>query len=382
LTEYSEIKNKYYWSVKLSSTDFFKIAQMLDSYVEFESKEVNDLFDAASEVGKSFSGSWLGYHSRIYYENFKVPPPGAKFSQEWGLMDSFSMGSIGAWTEFRFDDVVSLIRKKANNPSLEPRHRLAREAEEKFDSAKTSVLSIVHSNNDVEKDKFLSGIIDKIEQAKILDESDFINFCQPKGQMISRDMVAIEKGQLTPPHISVLAEVHSITFPFKACDELRKLIVKLANHIKNIESKVKRDERIGTNIFIGHGRSPDWRELKDFISDRLHLPWDEFNRVPVAGVTNIARLAQMLEQASFAFLVMTAEDEQADGNRHARMNVIHEVGLFQGRLGFERAIVLLEDGCEEFTNVQGLGQIRFPKGKISAIFEDVRAVLEREKIVE
>jgi predicted nucleotide-binding protein len=38
---------------------------------------------------------------------------------------------------------------------------------------------------------------------------------------------------------------------------------------------------------------------------------------------------------------MTAEDEQADGNHHARMNVIHEVGLFQGRLGFERAIVLL-----------------------------------------
>ena len=29
----------------------------------------------------------------------------------------------------------------------------------------------------------------------------------------------------------------------------------------------------------------------------------------------------------------------------ARMNVIHEVGLFQGRLGFERAIVLLEEGC-------------------------------------
>jgi predicted nucleotide-binding protein len=45
----------------------------------------------------------------------------------------------------------------------------------------------------------------------------------------------------------------------------------------------------------------------------------------------------MLDQARFAFLVMTAEDEQADGNHHARMNVIHEVGLFQGRLGFERA---------------------------------------------
>ena len=63
---------------------------------------------------------------------------------------------------------------------------------------------------------------------------------------------------------------------------------------------------------------------------------------------------------------------------HARMNVIHEVGLFQGRLGFERASIMLEDGCEEFSNVQGLGQIRFPKGNIKAAFEEVRAVIERE----
>ena len=46
---------------------------------------------------------------------------------------------------------------------------------------------------------------------------------------------------------------------------------------------------------------------------------------------------------------MTAEDENAEGRMQARMNVIHEVGLFQGRLGFEKAIVILEEGCDEFT---------------------------------
>jgi predicted nucleotide-binding protein len=125
-----------------------------------------------------------------------------------------------------------------------------------------------------------------------------------------------------------------------------------------------------------------WRELKDFIQDRLHLPWDEFNRVPVAGVTNIARLSEMLDAAAIAFLVMTAEDEQVDGKLHARMNVIHEAGLFQGRLGFTRAILLLEEECEEFSNIHGLGQIRFPKGNIKAAFDDVRQVLEREGLVE
>jgi len=114
----------------------------------------------------------------------------------------------------------------------------------------------------------------------------------------------------------------------------------------------------------------------------LNLPWDEFNRVPVAGVTNIARLSEMLDSACIAFLVLTAEDEMADGTVQARMNVIHEAGLFQGRLGFTRAIVVLEEGCEEFSNIEGLGQLRFPKGNITAIFEDVRRVLEREQIID
>jgi len=79
---------------------------------------------------------------------------------------------------------------------------------------------------------------------------------------------------------------------------------------------------------------------------------------------------------------MTGEDEQADGKVQARMNVVHEAGLFQGRLGFTRAILLIEDGCEEFSNIEGLGQIRFTKGNISTAFEEIRQVLEREGVVD
>lgn len=43
--------------------------------------------------------------------------------------------------------------------------------------------------------------------------------------------------------------------------------------------------------------------------------------------------------------------------------------------------VMLEDGCEEFSNIAGLGQIRFPKGNISAAFEEFRATLEREGLI-
>ena len=87
-------------------------------------------------------------------------------------------------------------------------------------------------------------------------------------------------------------------------------------------------------IFIGHGRSLVWRVLKDFIEGTLGLPYEEFNRVSAAGEFIGNRLEEMLDESCMAFLIMTGEDEQADGSLHARENVIHEVGLFQGRLGF------------------------------------------------
>ncbi|ENR0231979.1 nucleotide-binding protein [Enterobacter cloacae complex sp. I7] len=65
----------------------------------------------------------------------------------------------------------------------------------------------------------------------------------------------------------------------------------------------------------------------------------------------------------------------------ARRNVIHEVGLFQGRLGFERAIVLFEEGCEELSNINVLSQMRFPIKNISAILQELREILEHEHLI-
>ena len=137
----------------------------------------------------------------------------------------------------------------------------------------------------------------------------------------------------------------------------------------------------GSSVFCGHGASLIWRELKDFLENRLSLTVDEFNRVPAAGIPTATRLQEMLDGACFALLVFTGEDEQPDGKLRARENVVHEAGLFQGHLGFTKAIILLEEGCGEFSNIHGLGQIRFPKGRISAVFEDIRKVLEREGVI-
>jgi len=141
------------------------------------------------------------------------------------------------------------------------------------------------------------------------------------------------------------------------------------------------ETRQRAKVFIGHGRSSVWKDLKDFLQDRLGLDWEEFNREPAAGFTTIERLEQMLSGADFALLVLTRDDEQADAACYARPNVIHEAGLFQARLGFRRALLLFEEGTKEFSNVAGLTQIRFPAGHIRAVFEDVRHLLEREGLI-
>lgn len=131
-------------------------------------------------------------------------------------------------------------------------------------------------------------------------------------------------------------------------------------------------------VFVGHGGSGLWRDLKDHLQDKHGYDVQAYEIGSRAGHTIRDILEEMLEESSFALLVLTGEDETKDGKLHARQNVVHETGLFQGRLGFSRAIVLLEDGTEEFSNIAGIQQIRFSKGNIKETFGDVLAVLKRE----
>jgi predicted nucleotide-binding protein len=184
--------------------------------------------------------------------------------------------------------------------------------------------------------------------------------------------------QVIPPFIQDLYVVKCVDNNEASLDRaVNEIDEAITDHFAIIRSKLKRAER----VFIGHGRSQTWLQLKCFLQDQLKLEWEEFNRQPTAGLSTIQRLQEMLDASVFAFLVLTAEDEHIDGSQHARENVVHEVGLFQGRLGFNRAIVLMEEGCVEFSNIFGLTPIRFPKGNISATFEEIGRVLERENII-
>ncbi|WP_201767509.1 TIR domain-containing protein [Sphingobium lactosutens] len=358
--------------------EFEKIA----SYGESDEykKPVKQRISVLEDVGKAHSGSWLGYHARVYQKDFK-PVLGASFDRTWGFGDRMLGETRGEWLEYDPDGLKRHILQASNDAAFVSIKAKAKEYKVKYEESKAAALSIMATYLSSHDDEYLKKISETVENLGYVSAAEFVQYYAPK-QVQSADRVALNEGVTTPIHVTIACELSALSSIFNATPKMIQQLKQAASHMERKLKSAKKQERVGTNVFIGHGRSLLWRELKDFVKDRLGLPFDEFNRVPVAGVTNTARLIEMLDAAAIAFLVMTAEDETNEGKMQARMNVIHEVGLFQGRLGFTKAIIMLEDGCEEFSNVQGLGQIRFPKGNIKAAFEEVREVLEREGLVE
>lgn len=132
-------------------------------------------------------------------------------------------------------------------------------------------------------------------------------------------------------------------------------------------------------IFIGHGgASQDWLVLQNDLQNVHKLQVESFETGERAGHSIRDVLEGFLDTNNFAILVFSKADEQADGSFRARQNVVHEAGLFQGKLGFQRAIILRDEGVEVFSNVDGVQYISYRTGDILGAVGRIIAVLNRE----
>ncbi len=366
--------------------DFVRAAQRCERAArafddESIKSSVRQLVDACDSIGLAWSGSWLGYQANIYTAGLRPRRPGEVFDAEWGAEPGFCNRTAGEWAEFGYDTIYEEIINRAGGPDPSTLQSAADAAARAFDEAQGDLLPTLDAVLSSVKDKTLGELRENLRKLKShVTRSDFIATVSPK-TLMSRDSLAIHQGRIPPHHVIVKAWLLEQMSYGHQVSEVAKIARHAARYLeKKHKMKGKTVAKTEGKVFIGHGGSPAWKDLKDFLVDRLGLDYEEFNRESTPGLSNKERLLEMLDSACFAFLVMTGEDEHGDGTKHARANVIHEAGLFQGRYGFERAIIMLEDGCEEFSNVDGIGQIRFPKGKIMANSEEIRRVLEREGI--
>lgn len=180
-----------------------------------------------------------------------------------------------------------------------------------------------------------------------------------------------------PPSVAVGGTVSTTTADLLSMlAPIREALEEPSNQISRPVEPEPEPESV--QVFIGHGRSADWRDIKDELVDKHGITVETYETGARAGHTIRDVLDGMLERSTVAFLVMTGEDETANGGTRARQNVVHEVGLFQGTLGFPRAIAVVEEGVEVFSNIAGVQQIRYPKGHPKSAVSDILATIRRE----
>jgi len=132
-------------------------------------------------------------------------------------------------------------------------------------------------------------------------------------------------------------------------------------------------------IALGHGGSEDWRELHYALTSKHGFVLREFDSEPTAGRLIRDVVAGLAARSTAAIVVLTQAFTLEGGGYLPRMNVVHEVGYFQAKLGWDRVIVLIEEGIEPPSNLQGTLHIRFASGQISSTVGDVVARLHAIK---
>lgn len=131
-------------------------------------------------------------------------------------------------------------------------------------------------------------------------------------------------------------------------------------------------------VFLAHGRSSQWLALKEFIESECDLATVAFDSGAWGGKSVTEALNRYLEQCNFAICVLTAEDTRGGPFAWARENVVHEVGLFQGRFGESRVVLLVEEGCGFVPQAPPDQVLHYPQGAIESAFWGVRALMRAQ----
>lgn len=158
--------------------------------------------------------------------------------------------------------------------------------------------------------------------------------------------------------------------------ELHSELSDISKEKKALESNPRQNY-----VFIGHGHNKLWARVKMYLEDELSLKAIMYESESQTSKSVVSILEGFLDAATFAVIVLTAEDKTTEGNTRARQNVIHEIGLFQGRIGFNKVVLLIQDGIEEFSNIAGLQYIPFSNDKIEQTFYELHRVLKREGLL-
>lgn len=212
-------------NLKLKIEEFSNsIAPSIKSYRD----DLNKLSKITTKIGESWSGSWIGFHSNLYYRRYKKPKWNESFDSEWGSIN----GIPASWEEKSYDEISSFIDTYFKGKNiLDIQEFLSRQVEDakKLQTTLCTELSLISDFKNFDKE---IEILEKIENIKWgASQSDFIKYRMPK-QFTSRDSFALSQGIKTPPHIQYQANVLSCLSIISAIENFIKSSKRLIRQIE------------------------------------------------------------------------------------------------------------------------------------------------------
>jgi predicted nucleotide-binding protein len=138
------------------------------------------------------------------------------------------------------------------------------------------------------------------------------------------------------------------------------------------------------NVFVIHGHDElNTRRLTQLLQNQFNLNPIAMLSKPGMSRPLIEKFEEEAQTCSFAFGLFTPDDEivnPANRYRQARPNVIYEVGWFIGRLGKHRVVLLLKQGTNIHSDLDGVSRIPF-SDNVEDKFLDIQKELKAAKII-
>src|SRR5262249_19556337 len=138
--------------------------------------------------------------------------PGAHFSSEWGFMERgwIDGATTGDWEEVAAQQVEERIRRLTGDPDLAPARERAKQILTTFEDDKAEVASILTTELANAPDSYLASLKETVDKLHPRSQIEILNIMSPKGQIFSRDSLAVTQGLQAPPHRSILAEIYAL----------------------------------------------------------------------------------------------------------------------------------------------------------------------------
>ena len=345
---------------------------------------LNSLLENIKIVENAWCGSWFGYRANVYYRDFDAPTSDMYNSNNWESEAKPIRESQkdSCWCKYSDSQVDNAIEDGIKRSDIRNAFDHTGQSIDRFGEKKEDILSIIGIAQESHSSLF-NRLANRAEHLHIPTVDEIAESNKPS-MLETEDPVAKQQGIRIPPHIRYYARVIRSIRSAEKVYELSKVVENTIAQIQRVCTTEASPQITGNKVFIGHGRDRSWLELQIFLRDKLGLPILEFNKESAAGSEILDHVLSLINGAAIAFLVMTGEDIVKDGDgkerRHPRLNVVHELGICQWRLGAKRAIALVEKGCDVPSNIIGVNHIPFEKGNIMSASQEIRDVLEREEI--